>query len=76
MEDFVADVAYKPLTERDSVGNGDTFGLLELFMTKFKFLLRSHLIWVNHYCSLNLCVFIYNMWMMISTFTHGDFMLK
>lgn len=42
MEDFVADAAYKPLMERDSVGNGDTFGLLELFMTKFKFLLRSH----------------------------------
>ena len=42
MEDFVADAAYKPLMERDSVGNGDTFGLLELFMTQFKFLLRSH----------------------------------
>lgn len=42
MEDFVADEAYEPLTERDSVGNGDSFGLLELFTTTFKFLLMSH----------------------------------
>lgn len=42
MEDFVAGEACKPLTERDSVGNGEAFELLELSTTGFKFLLRSY----------------------------------